>query len=82
MIYESRDGFAIARRDLEMRGPGEYLGERQSGAPLLRFADLERDAALIEAAKEAAERLLKESPEIARAHVDRWLGSRQDLTQA
>jgi ATP-dependent DNA helicase RecG len=82
VIYESRDGFEIARLDLEMRGPGEYLGERQSGAPLLRFAELERDAPLIEAAREEAERLMKEHPAAARAHVDRWLGSRQDLTQA
>jgi ATP-dependent DNA helicase RecG len=82
VIYESADGFEIARRDLELRGPGEYLGERQSGVPLLRFADLERDAALIESAREAAAALIGEDPQAARAHVQRWLGSRQELTHA
>jgi hypothetical protein len=48
VIYENNDGFEIARQDLRLRGPGEYLGARQSGAPLLRFADLERDTDLME----------------------------------
>jgi ATP-dependent DNA helicase RecG len=82
VIYEHADGFEIARRDLQLRGPGEYLGERQSGLPLLRFADLERDAALIEAAREAAARLIAEQPGAARAHVRRWLGGREELTHA
>ena len=82
IIYETNDGFRIADRDLELRGPGEYLGERQSGAPLLRFADLERDEALVHAARDAAQTLIREAPQAARAHVERWLGSRQDLTQA
>jgi ATP-dependent DNA helicase RecG len=81
-IYECADGFEIARQDLELRGPGEFLGERQSGAPLLRFADLERDRDLVEAAVLAAERLIDEDPAAARAHVARWLGSRQELTHA
>jgi ATP-dependent DNA helicase RecG len=82
VIYESSDGFEIARRDLDLRGPGEFLGERQSGAPLLRFADLERDKDLVEAAVRAAAELLDSDPAAARAHVQRWLGSRQELTQA
>jgi len=82
VIYEHADGFEIARRDLQLRGPGEYLGERQSGLPLLRFADLERDTALIEAARDAAARLIAEHPEAARAHVQRWLGAREELTHA
>ena len=53
------DGFEIARQDLLIRGPGEFLGARQSGVPLLRFADLERDVALIEQARDAAEELLR-----------------------
>ena len=81
-IYESTDGFEIARRDLRLRGPGEYLGERQSGVPLLRFADIERDEDLVRAAREAAGELIGSDPEAARAHVARWLGSRQDLTYA
>jgi ATP-dependent DNA helicase RecG len=82
VIYENTDGFEIARRDLELRGPGEYLGERQSGLPLLRFADLERDAALVEAARRAAIELMEKDPGAARAHVERWLGSREELTHA
>jgi ATP-dependent DNA helicase RecG len=82
VIYENADGFEIARRDLELRGPGEYLGERQSGLPLLRFADLERDGALIEAACRAAAELIESDPEAARAHVERWLGSRMSYSSA
>jgi ATP-dependent DNA helicase RecG len=82
VIYENADGFEIARRDLELRGPGEVLGERQSGTPLLRFADLERDADLLEAAREAAGELLERAPQAAHAHVERWLGTRQELTHA
>jgi ATP-dependent DNA helicase RecG len=79
VLYEQADGFAIAERDLELRGPGEYLGERQSGAPLLRFADLERDSDLIAKAREAAALLAEHHPQAARAHVARWLGARQEL---
>jgi len=82
VIYENADGFEIARRDLELRGPGEYLGERQSGVPLLRFADLERDGALVAAARQAAAELIESDPQAARAHVRRWLGARQELTHA
>jgi ATP-dependent DNA helicase RecG len=82
VIFENADGFEIARRDLRLRGPGEYLGERQSGVPLLRFADIERDEDLVRAACEAAAELIGSDPEAARAHVARWLGSRQDLTYA
>jgi len=82
VIHESNDGFEIARKDLELRGPGEFLGERQSGAPLLRFADLERDRDLVEAAVQAAAELIDGDPAAARAHVRRWLGSRQELTYA
>jgi ATP-dependent DNA helicase RecG len=82
VIYESADGFEIARKDLELRGPGEFLGERQSGAPLLRFADLERDKGLVEAAVQAAADLIDTDAAAARAHVERWLGARQELTHA
>ena len=82
VIYESADGFEIARRDLELRGPGEYLGQRQSGQALLRFADLERDRDLVEAAVKAAAELIDADPAAARAHAARWLGSRQELLQA
>jgi ATP-dependent DNA helicase RecG len=82
VIYESTDGFEIARRDLQLRGPGEFLGARQSGLPLLRFADLERDAALVEQARACAELMLRDHPEAARAHVARWLGSRAAMLDA
>jgi ATP-dependent DNA helicase RecG len=82
IIYENTDGFEIARRDLALRGPGEYLGARQSGAPLLRFADLERDADLLERARDLADELLTaKSPSVER-HLDRWLGSRQFYLRA
>jgi ATP-dependent DNA helicase RecG len=78
IIYENQDGFEIARHDLRLRGPGELLGARQSGVPLLRFADLTSDVDLLEAARGAAERLLREQPEAARAHLARWLGLRAE----
>jgi ATP-dependent DNA helicase RecG len=82
LIRESSDGFEIARQDLLLRGPGEFLGERQSGAPLLRFADLERDRDLVEAATRVAAQLISGDSETARAHVQRWLGSRKDRLDA
>jgi ATP-dependent DNA helicase RecG len=81
-MAETADGFEIARRDLEIRGPGEFMGARQSGAPLLRFADLVEDEALLEAARALAPRLLAQYPAAAQAHVTRWLGGRADYLQA
>ncbi|GAA0226456.1 ATP-dependent DNA helicase RecG [Castellaniella daejeonensis] len=72
-MYETTDGFEIARRDLAQRGPGELLGLRQSGQALLRFADLESDEDLLEQAREAAARLSADFPEHARAHRQRWM---------
>jgi ATP-dependent DNA helicase RecG len=82
VIYESNDGFDIARQDLLMRGPGEYLGARQSGAPLLRFADLENDGELVELARATADELIAASSPIVMKHVERWLGSRQFYLKA
>jgi ATP-dependent DNA helicase RecG len=82
VIFESRNGFEIANRDLELRGPGELIGRRQSGEPMLRFADLKSDRDLLDAARAAAETLLHEQPEAARAHVARWLGRRQEFLKA
>ncbi|MGE5615289.1 MAG: ATP-dependent DNA helicase RecG [Bacillota bacterium] len=82
IIYESHDGFEIARQDLVLRGPGEFLGARQSGAPLLRFADLERDADLLEAARRVADELLAHHSHAAAKHLDRWLGTRQFYLKA
>jgi ATP-dependent DNA helicase RecG len=80
IIFESGDGFEIAQRDLELRGPGEFMGERQSGDPMFRFADLALDTALVVEVQEVAARLLEEQADVARAHVERWLGARQELT--
>jgi ATP-dependent DNA helicase RecG len=79
VIFEHTDGFEIARQDLRLRGPGEILGSRQSGIPMLRFADLEKDAGLLEAARDLAPLLLRDHAAAARAHLDRWLGARQEL---
>ncbi|MEP7297175.1 MAG: ATP-dependent DNA helicase RecG [Burkholderiales bacterium] len=81
-MLETADGFEIARRDLEIRGPGEFLGARQSGAPLMRFADLVLDEALVHKARAAATLLLERHPQIALDHVTRWLGGRSDYLKA
>ena len=90
VMFETTDGFVIAREDLKLRGPGEFLGRAQSGIPLLRFADLEADLILIEAARACAARMLDAEAEgegegggqgggntPADAHLTRWLGSRE-----
>jgi len=82
VIFENADGFVIAREDLRLRGPGEYLGARQSGVPLLRFADLDKDADLVESARTVAEALLTQHPKSAERHLERWLGGRADFLSA
>jgi ATP-dependent DNA helicase RecG len=82
VIYENDDGFEIARQDLLLRGPGEYLGARQSGAPLLRFADIERDTDLLEAARAVADQLLAAKSRSVARHLDRWLGTRRFYLKA
>jgi ATP-dependent DNA helicase RecG len=74
VIFESNDGFAIAQADLQLRGPGEFLGTRQSGVPMLKIADLERDADLLETAKTMADMLIKEYPQAVEMHLERWMG--------
>jgi ATP-dependent DNA helicase RecG len=81
VIYENTDGFEIARLDLELRGPGEFVGARQSGMPLLRFADL-ADTALIERVRQVADELLRDWPENANVHLRRWLAGREELLKA
>ena len=77
IIYENNDGFAIAKYDLRLRGPGELLGARQSGMPLLRFADVTTDQDLLEQARDVAHRLLQRHPAAANRHLERWLGSKR-----
>jgi len=81
IIYENADGFEIARQDLHLRGPGEFIGSRQSGMPLLRFADLE-DGVLVDQAHAAAEELLRDAPAVADAHLARWMEGREELLKA
>jgi ATP-dependent DNA helicase RecG len=82
-MRETTDGFEIARRDLEIRGPGEFLGARQSGQAMLRFADLETDGWLVDQARDVAHDLLHaNTPEKAatvEAHLARWLGGREEF---
>jgi len=85
IIRDTQDGFEIARRDLLLRGPGEFLGARQSGLPMLRFADLERDVDLIEMARRIAGQMLEDRADQAinvNRHLDRWLGGRTALAAA
>ncbi len=79
VVFEHSDGFEIAREDLRLRGPGELLGARQSGVPMLRFADLEKDVDLLEAARAAAPQLLRDHAAHAELHLVRWLAGRQEL---
>ena len=81
IIYENIDGFEVARADLELRGPGEVLGARQSGMPMLRYADLERDTDLLEKAERMASDFLLNQPAQARQHIERWYGSREKLVE-
>ena len=79
IMRESTDGFEIARRDLQIRGPGEFLGARQSGQAMLRFADLEADQFLVERARDLAQQLLQNDPATVAAHLARWLGAKEDF---
>ena len=81
-MLETHDGFEIARRDLAIRGPGEFLGARQSGAALLRFADLDADADLLAWAQQLAPWMLDHHPDLAKQHVQRWLGGKSDYLKA
>ena len=81
-MAETTDGFEIARRDLEIRGPGEFVGARQSGDALLRFADLATDGALLDWAREAAPQMLDQHPLLAEQHIQRWLGTKSDYLKA
>ncbi len=81
-MAQTNDGFLIAQQDLEIRGPGEFLGARQSGAALLRFADLTTDAQLLQTARQLAPLMLDQYPQLAEKHIARWLGGRVDYLKA
>ena len=74
-MRQTSDGFLIAEKDLELRGPGELLGTRQTGLATFRIADLARDAALLPAVHALAERLLQQAPDAADRVVARWIGA-------
>jgi ATP-dependent DNA helicase RecG len=78
VIYENSDGFEVARLDLKLRGPGEILGAKQSGVPMLRFADIESDLKLLEAARGVAEKMVASNAPSVQLHLARWLGGRQE----
>jgi ATP-dependent DNA helicase RecG len=81
-MAETNDGFEIARRDLDIRGPGEFLGARQSGDAMLRFADIDHDTELLEWARKEAPMLLDKHPALAAKHVARWLGGKSEFLKA
>ncbi len=81
-MVDTQDGFEIARRDLEIRGPGEFLGARQSGAPLLRFADLAMDTELLAWARALAPVMLDQHADLAQRHILRWLGGKAEFLKA
>ncbi len=81
-MVDTQDGFEIAQRDLQIRGPGELLGERQSGVPLLRFADVERDEDLLQWARATAPLMWRDHPVEAAQHLWRWLGAKSDFIHA
>lgn len=75
LMRETQDGFVIAEADLEMRGPGEMLGARQSGLAQLRVADLIRDQSLLQQAKDASEFIVKTYPDLSAQLMQRWIGA-------
>jgi ATP-dependent DNA helicase RecG len=81
-MRETSDGFVIAEKDLELRGPGELLGTRQTGDMQLQIADLQRDAHLLPQIKQASESLIKQHPKAVDPLIDRWLGINQQYAQA
>lgn len=82
IIFENTDGFEIAQQDLKLRGPGELLGARQSGEAMLRFADINEDEKLLESARTLADELLCDMPDVAQAHLQRWMANKPDFLHA
>lgn len=82
VIFEHTDGFEIARQDMQLRGPGELLGARQSGVAMLRFADITQDEIMMNLARTLADDLLRDHPEAAQAHLQRWMANKPDYLHA
>jgi ATP-dependent DNA helicase RecG len=81
-MRETNNGFVIAEKDLELRGPGELLGTRQTGDMQLQIADLQRDAHLLPQIKQASDILIRQHPDKVVQIIDRWLGNNQEYAQA
>jgi ATP-dependent DNA helicase RecG len=81
-MRETSDGFVIAEKDLELRGPGELLGTRQTGDMQLQIADLQRDAHLLPQIKQVADILIARHPDRVTQIINRWLGNNQQYAQA
>tara|TARA_A100001015_G_scaffold45755_2_gene50543 strand:+ start:3960 stop:6050 length:2091 start_codon:yes stop_codon:yes gene_type:complete len=82
MMRNTNDGFKIAEKDLELRGPGEVLGVRQTGSMHFRIADLSRDAYLMSEIKVLADQLIDNNPELVEHLIERWIGKSQEYVQA
>lgn len=82
VLRDSNDGFVIAQKDLEIRGPGELLGTKQTGLADLKIADLVRDAAIIPQVQQQAYLLWRQYPERASQLIQRWLGNKEKYSNA
>ena len=82
VIRDHQDGFLIAEEDLRLRGPGQLLGDRQTGLAQLRVADLQGDRELLPKARNLAVQLVEHRPAAVQCLIDRWVGGRADLAQA
>ncbi len=81
VLRDSNDGFVVAEKDLELRGPGEFLGTRQTGVMQFKMADYERDQALFPKARTCAEKIISLHPGLVKPLLERWLGSYQEYRQ-
>ncbi|WP_220768585.1 ATP-dependent DNA helicase RecG [Shewanella sp. MBTL60-007] len=82
VLRQSNDGFVIAQQDLEIRGPGEVLGTKQTGIADMKIADLMRDQALIPHVQKLAAHVMQQAPDCVDAIIERWLGDREQFVQA
>lgn len=82
VLRDSNDGFVIAERDLEIRGPGEVLGTKQTGLAEFKIADLTRDKHILNQVRPIAQQMLKQHPEVVDPLIQRWLGNKQNYAQA
>ncbi|MDN3475787.1 MULTISPECIES: ATP-dependent DNA helicase RecG [unclassified Pseudoalteromonas] len=82
VLRDSNDGFVIAERDLEIRGPGEVLGTKQTGLAEFKIADLTRDKHILNQVRPIAQQMLKQHPEAVDPLIQRWLGNKQNYAQA